>query len=108
LSYKVTQKEHSAGILYDLQRYFGCGNVHIDNRKEKALKFNVTKIDDIINKIIPHFEKYPLLTYKNLDYQDFRKVAHMIKDGVHLSEPGMNSIISIKENMNSKRSFEER
>lgn len=22
LSYKVTQKEHSAGILYDLQRYF--------------------------------------------------------------------------------------
>jgi len=108
LSYKVTQKEHSAGILYDLQRYYDCGNVHIDNRKEKALKFNVTKLDDIIKKIIPHFDKYPLLSSKYLDYQDFKKVAFMIKDGLHLNEQGMNSIISIKENMNSKRSFEER
>lgn len=108
LSYKVTQKKHSAGILYDLQRYFECGNVHIDNRKEKALKFNVTKLDDIINKIIPHFDKYPLLSSKNLDYQDFKKVAFMLKDGLHLNEEGMNNIFSVKENMNSKRSFEER
>jgi hypothetical protein len=58
----VTQKHHSAGILYDLERYYECGNVQIDNRKENAFKFNVNKLDDIINKIIPHFDKYPLLT----------------------------------------------
>lgn len=45
LAYKVTQKYHSAGILHDLVRYFGCGNVQIDNRKENAYKFNVTKLD---------------------------------------------------------------
>ena len=108
LAYKVTQKTHSAGILYDLQRYFECGNVHIDNRGEDALKFNVTKLDDIIFKIIPHFDSYPLLTSKNLDYQDFRRIAYMMKDGLHLNEEGMTNIITIKENMNSKRSFEER
>lgn len=69
---------------------------------------NVTKLDDILNKIIPHFDKYPLLTSKNLDYQDFRKVAYMMKDGLHLDKEGMEKIISIKENMNSLRSFEER
>jgi hypothetical protein len=26
LAYKVTQKHHSAGILYDLERYYECGN----------------------------------------------------------------------------------
>jgi lysophospholipase L1-like esterase len=104
----VTQKHHSAGILYDLERYYECGNVQIDNRKENAFKFNVNKLDDIINKIIPHFDKYPLLTSKNLDYLDFRKVAYMMKDGLHLNEKGMMEIMSIKDNMNSKRSFEER
>jgi hypothetical protein len=108
LAFKVTQKDHSAGILYDLLRYFECGSVHIDNRKENALKFNVTKLDDIVTKIIPHFDMYPLLTSKNLDYQDFRKVAFMMVDKLHLTEEGGDNIRSIKENMNSKRSFEER
>lgn len=108
LAYKVTQKDHSTGILYDLQRYYGCGSIHIDNRKENAFKFNVTKLDYIINKIIPHFDKYPLLTSKHLDYQDFRKVAYMMKDGLHLNEEGMKKIKLIKENMNSLRSFDDR
>ncbi len=108
LAYKVTQKGHSAGVLHDLKRYFECGNIHIDNKKEDAYKFNVNKLDDIINKVIPHFDKYPLLTSKNLDYQDFKKVAYMMKDGLHLTEEGMKNIISIKENMNSTRPFEDR
>jgi len=108
LAYKVTQKGHSSGILYDLQRYYGCGNIHIDNRKENAFKFNVTRLDDIINIIVPHFDSYPLLSSKNLDYQDFRTVAFMMKDRLHLNKEGMNKVISIKENMNSSRSFEER
>lgn len=108
MAYKVTQKDHSAGILYDLQRYFECGNIQIDNRDAKALKLNVTKLEDIIDKIIPHFDSYPLLTSKNLDYKDFRKVAYMMKDGLHKDKEGMQTIISIKENMNSLRSFEER
>lgn len=49
-----------------------------------------------------------MLSSKNLDYQDFRRVAFMMKDGVHLTEKGMFEIKGIKENMNSKRSFEER
>jgi hypothetical protein len=108
VAYKVTQKNHSGGILYDLQRYFECGNINLDNRGEDALKFNVTKLDDIISKVIAHFDKYPLLTSKNLDYQDFRRVAYMMRDGLHLNEGGMAEILAIKENMNSKRSFEER
>ena len=64
-----------AGIFYDLQRYFLCGNIQIDNKAADALKFNVTKLDDILSKVIAHFDSYPLLSSKNLDYQDFKKVA---------------------------------
>nr|QCW06967.1 hypothetical protein [Drechslerella brochopaga] len=108
LGYKITQKAHSSGILYDLERFFKCGNIHIDNKKENAYKFNVNKLDDILNIIIPHFDKYPLYSSKRLDYLDFKKVAFMMKDGLHLNEKYLNTILSIKDNMNSKRSFEER
>ena len=103
---KVTQKEHSKGILLDLRNFFGCGNIYIDNRKENAYKFSVNKLDDILTKVIPHLDNYPLLTSKNLDYLDFKKVAFLMKDKVHLK--GVEDIQIIKKNMNSSRSFEER
>lgn len=102
LAFKVTQKEHSLGILYDLKNFFKCGHIHVDNKKENAYKYNVAKLDDIIKIIIPHFDKYPLITSKNLDYLDFKKVA-ILKNELSLDE-----ILCIKNNMNSKRSFTER
>lgn len=96
------------GILYDLQRFFNCGNLHIDNKKESARKFNVNKLSDIIDIIIPHFDKYPLKTSKRLDFLDFKKVAFMMKDGLHLKKDNEKIILAIKNNMNSRRSFEER
>lgn len=96
------------GILLDLRTYFGCGNIVMDNAKENAYKFSVNKIDDIINKVIPHLDKYPLLTSKNLDYLDFKKVALLMKDKLHLNKEVMKDILLIKNNMNNSRSFEER
>lgn len=108
LAFKVTQKGHSKGILLALQRYFGCGNIYIDNKKEDAYKFSVNKIDDIINYVIPLLDKYSLRTSKNLDYQDFKKVALLMKDKQHLNPKVKEEIVLIKNNMNSLRSFEER
>lgn len=108
LAFKITQKNHSMGILYDLKNFFSCGNIHLDNKKENAYKFNVNRIDDIINIIIPHFDKYPLLTSKNLDYLDFKKVAFLIKSGSHLNKENQEKIIYIKNNMNSLRPYEDR
>lgn len=108
LGFKVTQKAHSMGILYDLQRYFNCGNIQIDSRKDDAYKFNVNKLEDILNIIIPHFDKYPLFTSKRLDYLDFKRVALMMKEGLHLKKEDQEIIQVIKKNMNNGRSFEER
>lgn len=75
----------------------------LNNRKENAYKYNVAELEDIFNIIIPHFDKYPLLTSKNLDYLDFKKVAYILRNKLDLDE-----IISIKNNMNSKRPYAER
>jgi hypothetical protein len=98
----------------DLQKYFNCGNIYWDNQKENAYKFTINKIDDIIEKVIPHLDKYPLITSKYLDYQDFKKAALLLKEKLYLSKEGnlayktIEEILSLKNNMNSLRSFEER
>ena len=102
LVFKVTQKEHSLGILYDLKNYFNCGHIHVDNKKENAYKYNVARRDDLVKYVIPHFDKYPLVTSKNLDYLDFKKVI-LLKNKLSLDE-----VLYIKNSMNSKRPFIEK
>jgi hypothetical protein len=70
LEFKVTQKSHSEEILHKIKKYFGCGNVVIDNRKSDTKKYHCTNLTDIITKIIPHFENYPCITSKHLNFRD--------------------------------------
>jgi len=70
LEFKVTQKSHSTGILYELQEFFNCGSVVIDNRETDTKKYRIKSLESILDKIIPHFESYPCLTSKHLNFRD--------------------------------------
>lgn len=70
LEYKVVQKRHSEGILFELQDFFSCGSVVIDNRNTDTKKYHVTSISNILDKIIPHFDSFPCLTSKYLNFQN--------------------------------------
>lgn len=105
LRLSVTQKSHSAGVLYELQNFFGCGQV-IPSSKD-CHRFVVQRKEDILTKIIPHFTKYPLVTSKNLNYETFKEAASIVAKGEHLSLMGLNKIIDLKNLMNKNRSFEE-
>jgi hypothetical protein len=105
LTFKIDQKEDSAGILYDLSRYFNSGKVVIDNRGYKS--FKVVKLADILNIIIPHFDKFPLITSKQLNFLDFKKIAGAA-GALRLLDKNdldINKIESTINNMNSRRSF---
>ena len=39
-------------------------------RDRIAFNFRVTKLDDIVNKIIPFFKKHPIRVVKALDFAD--------------------------------------
>lgn len=48
---------------------------------KRSANYNLTKIDDILNKVIPHFSKYKLLSQKNGDF--FFMAAELIKSKAH-------------------------
>jgi hypothetical protein len=53
-----------------------------------------------LNWIIPHFDKYPLITQKRADYLLFRKVVMMMERGEHLTVEGLQAIINIRATLN--------
>jgi LAGLIDADG endonuclease len=50
--------------------------------------------------IIPHFEKYPLLTQKAADFILFKRIIELMSNKAHLSMEGLLKIINIKASMN--------
>jgi len=53
---------------------FKCGFIRRDF-SDKTLKYEVRSLDDLIRNIIPHFEKYPLVSEKQNDFEFFKKVC---------------------------------
>lgn len=64
------------------------------------MRFVVQSKTDIINKIIPHFTNYPLITSKELNFESFKEASEIVKRGDHLNLEGLNKIIEIKNSMN--------
>lgn len=92
-------------ILLDMKDFFCCGNINIDNRKYDGYKYIVSDTSILIEKIIPHFDNYPLVGSKQLDYLDFKKAVLLINER---NPNNLEKILDIKKKMNKKRSFEER
>ena len=60
-------------LLRRIQSYFvGVGKSGGVSRSSDSFLYTVNSIKDIINVIIPHFDKYPLLTKKRADYLLFK------------------------------------
>jgi hypothetical protein len=74
-----------------------------DSTKRETSLLQIKNYSDIINKIIPFFNQYPILGIKSLDFVDFKKVAELMKNKEHLTKAGFNEIIKIVENMNLDR-----
>ena len=109
-TFKVTQRDHSKEMLFALREFFNCGNVVIDNSKFSTLKFVIGDLNKINTIIIPHFDKYPLVSSKHLDYLDFKKAVGLLANkNITLGDKeNIEKIKKIKDSMNKKRSVSER
>jgi len=62
--------------------------------------FTVSSLHQIITVILPHFDKYPLITQKQDYYLLFKKAVLMMKKGEHLTSLGLKEIINIRASIN--------
>ena len=84
-------------LLLDLlQETMGnIGNIYY-NPQDDTYKYKVSNIEGLINFVIPHFQKYPLLTQKRVDFELFARIIQIINKKEHLTLKGLQEIINIK------------
>ena len=103
----VSQGERSRTALKKIERFFQCGYINLntrrDNHHEQMLKYCVRSINDLNLKIIPFFEQNKLKTYKQKDFQVFRRVIKLMIQRKHLSEKGLSKITSLIHTMNRRK-----
>jgi hypothetical protein len=86
--------------MKSLKTYFGCGKI---NQGSKATYFVVQRLSDLIDIIIPFFDKHPIIGDKVLDYEDFKRAAELMNSKAHLTKEGLEQIRKIKSGMNTLR-----
>lgn len=79
--------------------FFECGKVNI---RSKRCDYYVQDFPSIYNKIIRHFDKFPLYNVKSLDFKSFKQQAILFKQGGKINAKAIQQIIN---SMNSKRKF---
>jgi hypothetical protein len=106
-AFAVTQGAKSLECLHVLQEFFDVGDVYrnrrYDNHKEHLYQYCVMKRDDLLQTIIPFFQRYPLRTSKRKDFERFVSCMQMIQAKAHLTVEGLIAIAKITETMNHRK-----
>lgn len=95
------------GLSHYIDNYFDKKKLSSEKEvyiyKGNSVHLQITNFSDILEKIIPFFDQYPIQGLKSLDFADFKKVTNIVKSKKHLTSEGINTILEIKSNMNQNR-----
>ena len=65
--------------------------------------FSIQNTASLVEKLIPHFDTYPVESLKQKDYVCFRECLLLAKASEHLTPGGLSIIKTLSSEMNSQR-----
>jgi len=105
-SFAIGQNFDRREVLDLIQEFFNCGFMRRDYA-DKTLKYEVRSLDELLNKIIPHFNQFPLISAKQKDFLVFADICMRMKNREHRTIEGFKKIVRLAYDMNGsgKRKF---
>lgn len=100
--FNITQSKIEFDLFIEIQKKLGIGKVY--NNRQNVI-FVVKSIDEIVEVLLPLFDKYPLRGSKLEGYNIFKTVALMIKEKKHLTLEGLIQILNLSYFMNKETSL---
>jgi hypothetical protein len=98
-SFSVSQNHDRSELIKLFPDIFGCGSIRPD-RSDSTLKFEVRSLKDLLARVIPFFDRFPLLSSKQRDFESFRFVCYLMREGRHLERDGIVRIAELAEGVN--------
>ena len=96
LSFNVSQVGRELPEL--LRSTFGVGTVR--DRGDGIHYFEVTRPGDLVDRVFPFFERFPLRSPKQGDLAVFRTITELVRSGRHLCSAGIQEILILRAPMN--------
>ena len=98
--FRVVQHRRDKRILDNMQLYFGCGSVVVNNGDRMELRIRGIKN---LTQVVKFFENHPLRSRKQNDFRKFAKVIRLMQRGGHLRMSGLYDVARITLSMNRRR-----
>ena len=98
-SFSVSLNQRDLELLKQLHEYFGCGAIRY-SRSDRTYKYESRSISDLTRRIVPHFERYPLVGSKSKDFAIFAEICRKARANLHLNGDVLRSIIEMAYEMN--------
>ena len=100
--FHVSQHRERREVLDLIASRLGCGSIRPNHRgsRDSTLVFVVRNRADLIHKVIPFFERQPLLSSKQRELEAFCDIVRAMSEGEHLNEEGFRRLRSRAVSMN--------
>lgn len=83
-------------LIHLIKSSLGNAGIVSENKSEDMCAFRVSSPKQILEHILPHFDKYPLITKKHADYLLFKRIVLMMLKKEHLTLDGLQEIVNIR------------
>ncbi len=99
-SLEINMSSKDLPLLVQVQRAFKDIGCFSHRTKTSTVSYTITKLNDLIDIIIPHFNNYPLRSAKSIDYQLWTKCVEIMRNKQHITDSGLKEILSFKSALN--------
>jgi hypothetical protein len=104
----ISQHERNKHVLEMIRETLGCGYLKPNarnNPRDRTWVFVVRSRKDLLEKVIPFFERYPLYTTKRQDFEKFATIVRKLAAQEHRTPTGLCEILKIAASMNDGGSY---
>ena len=99
--FQVYQHEKNRHILELFQLVFKTGKIYRRSGSHPVLNFSIDSRRNLMEKVLPFFDKYPLIVKKST-YQTFKSILLMMEEKEHFTIEGFKKIVDLAYSMNQQ------
>ena len=98
-SFSISLNERDLPLIQSIHAFFDCGAVRY-SKNDRTYKYESRSVADLVTKVIPHFEKFPLQGSKAKDFTVFADICRKVRANQHLNRDYLAEIIKDAYRMN--------
>jgi hypothetical protein len=106
--FRVSQNAERAAVLERFRDALGCGQIRDNDRhraSDRTRVFVVRRRRDLLQRVIPFFERNPLLSDKREDFSTFASIVRAMEQGLHLNREGFTRLVCLAFGMNANGAY---